>query len=100
MVARLGGDEFTFILTDITVPAYVDTLSGKILDALQRPFALAAAEVSISGSTGITIYPQDAATLDELVRHADAAMYAAKAAGRNRVCGLAPELPDESLASP
>ena len=83
-VARLGGDEFTMILTDITQTPYVETIAGKVLDALKRPFTLHAATVEIFGSIGITVYPQDAATLDELVRNADAAMYAAKHDGRNR----------------
>lgn len=82
-LARLGGDEFTVILTDVTVPPHVHTLCDKILTALNAPFRLKTAEVSISGSIGITLYPQDAGTTDELVRHADAAMYAAKNAGRS-----------------
>jgi diguanylate cyclase (GGDEF)-like protein/PAS domain S-box-containing protein len=83
-VARLGGDEFTVILTEVTVPAHIDTLAGKILAALEQPFKLRATQVSISASIGIALYPADGATPDEMVRHADAAMYIAKHAGRNR----------------
>lgn len=83
-VARLGGDEFTVILTEVTIPRHVDALAGKILAALDQPFKLRAAQVSISASIGIALYPADGATPDELVRHADAAMYIAKHAGRNR----------------
>lgn len=83
-VARLGGDEFTVILTDVTLPPHVENLARKILDALSRPFRVKGVEVTISGSVGITRYPDDGGTLDELVRHADAAMYSAKHAGRNR----------------
>lgn len=83
-VARLGGDEFTVILTEVTVPAHIDTLAGKILAALEKPFKLRAAQVSISASIGIALYPSHGATPDEMVRHADAAMYIAKHAGRNR----------------
>jgi len=83
-VARLGGDEFTVILTEVTVPSHVDALAGKILAALDQPFKLRAAQVSISASIGIALYPGDGATPDEMVRHADAAMYVAKHAGRNR----------------
>ncbi len=68
----------------MTVPPHVEAVTGKILEALKQPFMLSSATVEISGSIGITLYPQDAATLDELVRSADAAMYAAKHDGRNR----------------
>ena len=84
MVARLGGDEFTVILTDITQPLHVETLCQKILTALNQPFMLKAGRSGLSASIGITRYPNDAATLDELVRNADSAMYDAKSAGRNR----------------
>lgn len=86
-VARLGGDEFTVILTDVTRPphiATIATISGEILDALRQPFALAASEGRVWCSIGIIVYPGDGTTLDELVTHADAAMYAAKNAGRNQ----------------
>ncbi|HSX89736.1 MAG TPA: GGDEF domain-containing protein [Pseudomonas sp.] len=84
MVARLGGDEFTVILTDITQPLHVQTLCQKILTALSQPFMLKAGQAGISASIGVTSYPGDAASLDELIRNADAAMYEAKNAGRNR----------------
>jgi len=86
-VARLSGGEFTVILTDVTRPphiATIATISGEILDALRQPFALAAGEGRVWCSIGIIVYPGDGATLDELVTHADAAMYAAKNAGRNQ----------------
>ena len=83
-VARLGGDEFTVILTDITKPAYIDTLSRELLEELGKPFTLARGEARISASIGITLYPQDAILPEELVTNADAAMYVAKNAGRNR----------------
>lgn len=84
MVARLGGDEFTVILTDITQPLHVETLCQKILTTLSQPFTLKAGQAGISASIGVTGYPGDAASLDELIRNADAAMYEAKSAGRNR----------------
>ncbi|HZV64102.1 MAG TPA: sensor domain-containing diguanylate cyclase, partial [Telluria sp.] len=83
-VARLGGDEFMVILTDITRPAHIDMLSRELLEELAKPFHLARGEARISASIGITLYPQDAILPDELVTNADAAMYAAKHAGRNR----------------
>jgi diguanylate cyclase (GGDEF)-like protein/PAS domain S-box-containing protein len=82
-VARLGGDEFTVILTDVTLPDHIESIAAEILDELRRPFELAAGEASISCSIGITVYPGDGTTPDELVRNADEAMYASKNAGRN-----------------
>ncbi|MCC6072249.1 diguanylate cyclase domain-containing protein [Massilia sp. GCM10020059] len=83
-VARLGGDEFTVVLTEVTQPAKVDSLCAKMLAALEKPFVLEAGEARVSASIGITLYPGGAASPDELLRQADAAMYAAKNAGRNR----------------
>lgn len=83
-VARLGGDEFTVILTDVTDPTHIDTIATEIIAELRRPFTLAAGEATISASIGITLYPGDGTTPDELVRNADEAMYASKNAGRNQ----------------
>ena len=83
-VARLGGDEFTVIVTDVRVPEAVPKLTAKLISELARPFALSTAEVSISASIGISRYPHDAHSAEELVRNADSAMYVAKNAGRNR----------------
>ncbi|WP_374046056.1 diguanylate cyclase domain-containing protein [Massilia sp. R2A-15] len=82
-VARLGGDEFTVILTDVTESQHIDTIAATILGDLREPFALAAGEAGISASIGISVYPGDGATSEELVVNSDAAMYAAKSAGRN-----------------
>lgn len=83
-VARLGGDEFTVILTELEAPDHAEHLSGKILDALTKPFRLGNEVAYVSGSVGVTVYPEDAATPEELIRKADQAMYSAKSAGRNR----------------
>jgi diguanylate cyclase (GGDEF)-like protein/PAS domain S-box-containing protein len=82
-VARLGGDEFTVILTDVTRPPHIDSIAAEILGDMNRPFALTAGRADISASIGISLYPSDGATPDELVVNADAAMYSAKSAGRN-----------------
>ena len=83
-VARLGGDEFTVIFSEVTQLAHVEILAQAILEALALPFAIQQKEAHISGSIGITLFPQDAATSEELLRNADQAMYVAKNAGRNR----------------
>lgn len=83
-VARLGGDEFTVILTDVTDLSHIDAIAAEMIEELRRPFTLEGGEASISASMGITLYPGDGNTSDELVSKADAAMYASKNAGRNQ----------------
>jgi diguanylate cyclase (GGDEF)-like protein/PAS domain S-box-containing protein len=91
-VARLGGDEFTVILTDVTRPDHIENIAAEILEELRKPFALDAGAATISCSIGITVYPGDAASPDELVRNADEAMYASKNSGRNRYSFFTPAM--------
>lgn len=83
-VARLGGDEFAVLLEDVTDQAQAEVAATRLCDALLHPFHLAGREVHVRGSLGIALaqHRQDA---DLLLRHADLAMYAAKAAGKARV---------------
>ncbi|HEY1043269.1 MAG TPA: GGDEF domain-containing phosphodiesterase, partial [Telluria sp.] len=83
-VARLGGDEFTVILTDMEAITRVEAIAQNMLDLLQAPFQLGHEQAYVSASIGITLYPDDAQEIDDLLKHADQAMYAAKGAGRNR----------------
>ncbi len=82
---RLGGDEFVILLSQLTQRDALLSLAGKLLDAIREPVTLKGAEpVSVSASLGLALFPEHASTADELVKAADTAMYAAKAAGRNR----------------
>ena len=90
-VARLGGDEFTVILQNLNDGALAARIAGNIIHALADPFDLGGKKVSVSGSVGITIFPQDASDMMELLDHADSAMYQAKKAGRNAYRFYAPE---------
>jgi diguanylate cyclase (GGDEF)-like protein/PAS domain S-box-containing protein len=83
-VARLGGDEFTIILAESADTKQVERIAQDIINELSAPFSLKAENCYISASIGITIYPNDAGTSDDLMKHADQAMYAAKEAGRSR----------------
>ncbi|MBF0379968.1 MAG: EAL domain-containing protein [Magnetococcales bacterium] len=82
-VARLGGDEFTVILPQLTHPFYVELVTRKILEQLETPFNLPQGEALVSGSIGVTVFPNDAEDAEELIKHADSAMYQAKTAGRS-----------------
>jgi diguanylate cyclase (GGDEF)-like protein/PAS domain S-box-containing protein len=83
-VARLGGDEFMVIITEIKKQASVDILAREILNELAKPFSILGEKVQISGSIGITLFPQDATVPDDLIKNADQAMYSAKEEGKNR----------------
>jgi diguanylate cyclase (GGDEF)-like protein len=84
IVARLGGDEFTVILPNLKDQHRVEQVAEKILRELSQPFLLNDETTYISASIGIALYPEDASSIEELLKHADQAMYAAKDSGRNR----------------
>ena len=81
-VARLGGDEFTIIMPSLEDPARISLAAQRILDALAKPFQLNDEEAIVSGSVGITVFPDDATEAADLLRNADAAMYRAKDQGK------------------
>jgi diguanylate cyclase (GGDEF)-like protein len=83
-VARLGGDEFVVLLTDLNSPQPAAKLAGQILSELSQAFQIDASECFISASIGVSVFPADGTTAEELLKHADIAMYRGKAAGRGR----------------
>ena len=83
-VARLGGDEFTIVLRQVTDPDAVRAVAERIIAALEAPVNVAGRDHFVRASIGITLFPDDAAHIDELMRNADTAMYRAKDAGRGR----------------
>ena len=82
-VARFGGDEFALILSDLAAGQDAALVAQKLLDAIAAPFVLDANETYVTASVGITLYPVDSEGISTLIKNADAAMYGAKAAGRN-----------------
>ncbi|MDK1314212.1 EAL domain-containing protein [Pseudoalteromonas ardens] len=82
-VARLGGDEFALLLPDMAKISDMEKLATKVLHTLSEPFFLEGHEAFVSGSMGITFYPDDGADRKVLLRNADSAMYKAKEHGRN-----------------
>ncbi|HEU0305680.1 MAG TPA: EAL domain-containing protein [Lysobacter sp.] len=82
-VARLGGDEFTVVLEDVDTAEQAEQVARKVIDAFSQPLDLDDRhDVSISPSIGISLYPDHAQIPTDLLKHADTAMYQAKAAGR------------------
>ncbi|MDF7774676.1 EAL domain-containing protein [Sphingomonas sp. AOB5] len=84
LIGRLAGDEFTMFVPDLKDLRDADRIGQGILSAMSQPFELAEQEISIGASIGIVLRPEHGATLHELMRAADAAMYHAKASGRGR----------------
>jgi diguanylate cyclase (GGDEF)-like protein/PAS domain S-box-containing protein len=82
-VARLGGDEFAFVFENIHNAQEVTLIAQKILSALADPIRVGDREYTITGSLGISLYPQDGANANALLKNADAAMYLAKDLGKD-----------------
>lgn len=84
-VSRQGGDEFVIILTEISQVLDAQLVAEKIIDKFKQPIKVNDQEITISTSIGIAVRSNEMeATVDELMKHADMAMYEAKGAGRNR----------------
>ncbi|MFC5435487.1 diguanylate cyclase domain-containing protein [Rhodanobacter umsongensis] len=80
-VSRYGGDEFLVLLNDVSQPSDAALLAGKMLSALTAPIPVDDRLFHVSGSVGITLYPEDGENATTLINRADAAMYRAKRAG-------------------
>jgi diguanylate cyclase (GGDEF)-like protein/PAS domain S-box-containing protein len=83
-VSRLGGDEFVVVLNGVVDADEISTIvEQRLVPLIGQPHDINGAELTVSCSVGIAVYPDDAQDIDTLMRHADAAMYQAKSAGRN-----------------
>jgi len=85
VLGRLGGDEFLAVIADVTNHALASEIAGRILRAMQQPFVVEEIVIRGSVSIGVAIYQEVGVTANELKHRADAAMYAAKRAGGNRI---------------
>jgi diguanylate cyclase (GGDEF)-like protein/PAS domain S-box-containing protein len=83
-LARIGGDEFVAVLADLDRPENTELVLSRLLLAAADPVTAGQAVLRISASIGVTIFPHDGSSPDQLIRHADQAMYLAKQAGKNR----------------
>ena len=84
-VARLGGDEFVLLLGDLSQAQEATALLERVLREVSQPMALAAGPAQVGISIGVTLFPNDAAGPEDLLKHADMALYLAKAKGKGRV---------------
>lgn len=83
-VSRLGGDEFVILADTVHTPDEAADFVGKLLMQINVPIQLNEHAIHPAASIGISIYPEDGSSAEDLIRHADIAMYSAKAAGSNQ----------------
>jgi diguanylate cyclase (GGDEF)-like protein/PAS domain S-box-containing protein len=83
-LARIGGDEFVAVLADLAKDEDCQPVLDRLLKAAADPVTVGEITLQVSASIGVALYPQDNVDTDQLMRHADQAMYLAKQAGKNR----------------
>jgi diguanylate cyclase (GGDEF)-like protein len=83
-VARMGGDEFTIVVPSPPSRKTVEDLAARILRRVSKKALLAGKEISVTASIGISLSPDNGSTVQDLMKHADVAMYTAKDMGKNR----------------
>ena len=96
-ICRLGGDEFVILIEDMLTRNDAAMIACKILEILAQPIVLRSKEVYASTSIGISLFPEDGANPDTLLKNADAAMYQAKESGRNTYCFYSSEMNSKAL---
>ena len=84
VVARMGGDEFILILNDLARAEDVRPRATRILEAMRPIFQIGGQELHVTASMGVSLFPDDGRSADQLLKAADVALYRAKAAGRDR----------------
>ncbi|MEF7612292.1 EAL domain-containing protein [Aquincola sp. MAHUQ-54] len=96
-VSRLGGDEFVVVLNGVdSVDEVVHVVEQRLIPRIRQPHLVEGAELHVSCSVGIALAPDDTTDLDTLMRHADTAMYQAKASGRNTSAFFAAEMTERA----
>ncbi|WP_303645175.1 EAL domain-containing protein [Paraglaciecola psychrophila] len=83
-LARIGGDEFIAVMVDLDNIEEITPILERLLQAASDPVTIGNDVMQVSASIGVTLYPQDGSDADQLIRHADQAMYGAKQTGKNR----------------
>jgi diguanylate cyclase (GGDEF)-like protein/PAS domain S-box-containing protein len=96
-VARIGGDEFAVLLPEISKADDAVVVAKKLLEAVAQPLAIGGRRADVTTSIGVSVYPDDGADAEALLRSADHAMARAKEMGRNNFQLSIPELTDEAV---
>lgn len=92
-ISRLGGDEFAILLSPLSHREDASNIARILIETLQSPFSLSnGVQLHISASGGIALFPAHGNSAEELIQHADAALYRAKSEGRNTYCYYTNEL--------
>ena len=84
-ISRVGGDEFVLLIPDMTAFAEVIEAANRSMEELTKPYFVNEHKIRLTVSMGASIYPSDATTVEQMMSHADAAMFRAKEEGRNRL---------------
>jgi diguanylate cyclase (GGDEF)-like protein len=93
---RLGGDEFAVLLSNLPSRAVAESIAQRLIDALRTPVIFGDLVLGVEASIGVVIHDENSADADQLIAHADAAMYAAKRSGRGRYRLYTPDLDTRS----
>lgn len=86
IVARVGGDEFVIVMPDFRSVEDLEHCGEQMIRNASQPFEIGGRKINLTLSAGISVFPRDGRTADDLLRNADAAMYAVKDSGRNSFC--------------
>lgn len=92
LLTRLGGDEFAILLGAIAESSHAQTIGNRLIDSLAEPFLIDSTRITVGATIGISCFPADGNSVDELVHHADMAMYQAKLADHDKILCFTEEL--------
>lgn len=94
-VARVGGDEFALVVPHGIHITSIEALISQVLEVIGKPFRVAGEDHVLSASLGISVFPDDAQNVEEILRHADSAMYKAKQIAANSYCYFSQDLQED-----
>ncbi|RAU21303.1 response regulator [Paramagnetospirillum kuznetsovii] len=96
-VSRVGGDEFVVVMEEVARPGEAAMVARKIIDSLTKPVEFNEHACQVGASIGIAIFPDDGATMEEVSKAADVAMYRVKHSGRNAFCFYSDSTPQDEI---
>ena len=98
LLARIGGDEFVLLARDVHDPVAIMAMAERLLEAMSMPWDINGHPLQVTASIGITVFPDDGADAQTLLRHVDIATHHAKAGGRNCFQFFAREMNERAVA--